>query len=142
MFGLMTRNQNIYNPFRQMEALEQAFFGNAFATPTVTRFRTDVSDGGDHYLLEADLPGFDKKDIVLELQEDTLTIRAERYAKTEEEKDKVIRMERTYGAYQRSFDISGVDADKIQATYTDGVLRLTLPKLEPKLPQTRRLEIQ
>ena len=51
-------------------------------------------------------------------------------------------MERSYGSYQRSFDISGVDADKIKAKYVDGVLRLTLPKLEQHLPEGRRLEIE
>ena len=51
-------------------------------------------------------------------------------------------MERSYGSYQRSFDISGVDADQIKAKYTDGVLCLTLPKLERSLPQGRRLEIE
>ena len=59
-----------------------------------------------------------------------------------DKKDKVIRMERSYGSYQRSFDISGVDADKIKAKYVDGVLRLTLPKLEQRLPVGRRLEIE
>ena len=51
-------------------------------------------------------------------------------------------MERSYGSYQRSFDISGVDADKIKAKYVDGVLRLTLPKQEKRLPEGRHLEIE
>ena len=51
-------------------------------------------------------------------------------------------MERSYGSYTRSFDISGVAADRIKAKYVDGVLRLTLPKQDPKLPQGRRLEIE
>ena len=54
----------------------------------------------------------------------------------------MIRMERSYGSYTRSFDISGVDADKIKAKYVDGVLCLTLPKLEQRLPEGRRLEIE
>ena len=58
-----------------------------------------------------------------------LRVRAECKSKVDEKdkKDKVIRMERSYGSYTRSFDISGVDADKIKARYVDGVLRLTLP---------------
>ena len=100
-----------------------------------------MTDEGDHYLLEADLPGFEKKDITLDIQNDTLIVRAERKSKVEE-KDKVIRMERSYGSYTRSFDISGVDADKIKAKYVDGVLRLTLPKLEQRMPEGRRLEIE
>ena len=95
-------------------------------------------------LLEADLPGFEKKDITLDIQKDMLIVRAERKSKVEEKdkEDKVIRMERSYSSYTRSFDISGVDADKIKAKYVDGVLKLTLPKLEQRLPKGRRLEIE
>lgn len=131
-----------------MEEFEKAFFSNPFGSffnaPALNQFRTDVTDEGDHYLLETDLPGFEKKDITLDIHDDMLTIRAERKSKVEEkdQKDKVIRMERSYGSYQRSFDISGVDADQIKAKYIDGVLRLTLPKLERTLPQGRRLEIE
>ncbi len=148
MFGLIKRNQDLYNPWREMEAFEKAFFGAPFGhffdAPAFAQFRTDVTDEGDHYLLEADLPGFEKKDITLDIHNDTLIVRAERRSKAEEkDKDsKVIRMERSYGAYQRSFDISGVNAEKIKAKYTDGVLRLTLPKQEKRLPEGRRLEIE
>ena len=150
MFGLTRRNQDMttFNPWREMEEFEKAFFSNPFGSffnaPALNQFRTDVTDEGDHYLLETDLPGFEKKDITLDIHDDMLTIRAERKSKVEEKdkKDKVIRMERSYGSYQRSFDISGVDADQIKAKYTDGVLRLTLPKLERSLPQGRRLEIE
>ena len=146
MFGLTRRNQDIFNPWREMEEFEKAFFGRPFGsffdTPALSQFRTDVTDEGDHYLLEADLPGFEKKDITLDIQNDTLTVRAERKSKVEEKKDKMIRMERSYGSYRRSFDLSGVDADKIKAQYVDGVLKLTLPKLEQRLSEGRRLEIE
>ena len=129
-----------------MEAFERAFFSDPFAgffnTTELAQFRTDVTDEGDHYLLEADLPGFEKKDINLDIQGDTLTIRAERHSKVKEDdkENKVIRMERSYGAYSRSFNISGINADKIQAKYDNGVLRLTLPKVEQA--KGRRLEIE
>ena len=67
MFGLTRRNQDIstYNPCREMEEFEKAFFGRPFGsffdTPAFAQFRTDVTDEGDHYLLEADLPGFEKR---------------------------------------------------------------------------------
>ena len=150
MFGLTTRNYNnglrTYDPFREMEAFERAFFSDPFAgffnTTELAQFRTDVTDEGDHFLLEADLPGFEKKDINLDIQGDTLTIHAERHSKVEEKdkKDKVVRMERSYGSYSRSFDITGIDPDKIKAKYVDGVLRLTLPKAEQV--KGRRLEIE
>ena len=68
-----------------MEEFEKAFFGRPFGsffdTPAFAQFRTDVTDEGDHYLLEADLPGFEKKDITLDIQNDALIIRAERKPK-------------------------------------------------------------
>jgi len=136
MFGLMRSNQDFMNPWREMDLFERAFFG----APALPQFRTDVTDEGDYFLLEADLPGMEKKDITLEIQDNNLIIRAERKAKTEHTDDKIVRMERSYGSYQRSFGIAGVDADKIQASYTDGVLQVTLPKLEKK--KARRLEIR
>ena len=142
MFGLTHRNYypvNAYNPFREMEALECRFFGS----DAPTAFRTDVTDEGDHFLLEADLPGFEKQDIHLDLNGDTLTIRAERHSKVEEkEKDKVVRMERSYGSYSRSYDISGIDAEDIRAKYENGVLQLTLPKKKEIPAASRQIMIE
>jgi len=150
MFGLTHRNYypvNTYNPFREMEALERRFFGSMmddfFRTDAPTAFRTDVTDEGDHFLLEADLPGFEKQDIHLDLNGDTLTIRAERHSKVEEkEKDKVVRMERSYGSYSRSYDISGIDAEDIRAKYENGVLQLTLPKKKEIPAASRQIMIE
>ena len=152
MFELSRRNNNhqvkAYNPFREREEFEKNFLakpvGAFFGMQDLAEFKTDVTDEGDHYLLEADLPGFDKKDINLEISGDTLTVNAERHSKVEEKdkKDKVIRMERSYGSYSRQFDISGVEADKIKAKYDNGVLKLTLPKKQETLPESHRLEIE
>lgn len=152
MFELSRRNNHhqmqAYNPFREMEELERSFFSNPFGSffgmQDLAEFKTDVTDEGDHYLLEADLPGFEKKDIHLDLSGDTLTVHAERRSKMEEkdQKDKVIRMERSYGSYSRQFDVSGVNAEQIKAKYENGVLRLTLPKRERSLPESKALEIE
>lgn len=152
MFELTRRNNNhpvnTYNPFREMEEMERNFFGspftNFFGVQDLAEFKTDVTDEGDHFLLEADLPGFEKKDIHLDLNEDTLTVQAERHSKVEEKdkQDKVIRMERSYGSYSRQFDVSGIDTEHISAKYENGVLSLVLPKKPEEVPQSRRLEIE
>ena len=149
MFELSRRNHNaMYNPFREMEQLEKDFwgdpFGGFFEQKDLAEFKTDVLDEGDHYELEADLPGFDKKDIKLELQGDNLVISAERHSNAEEKnKDgKVVRMERSYGSYQRSFNVSQIDTANIHASYDNGVLKLNLPKLQSQIPQSRVLEIE
>ncbi len=136
-----------YNPFKEMEDFERAFFGDPFAgfmsTGDIAEFKTDITDEGDHYLLEADLPGFDKKDIHLDINNDTLSIHAERRSeKKVKEKDKYICSERSYGKYVREFDVSGVNTDKIKAKYDNGVLRLTLPKKERELPEAKHLDIE
>ena len=137
MFELTRRNNNhnvnAYNPFHDMEEFERSFFypfDSFFGTSDLAEFKTDLVDEGDSYLLEADLPGFDKKDIKLDIKDDVLTVKAERHSKTEEKDShhKVIRRERSYGCYSRQFDVSGIKTDEIKAKYDNGVLKLTLPK--------------
>ncbi len=150
MFELRPYNRNHaleHNPFRDMDEFENRFFANPFSlfgNDSLAQFRTDITDNGDSYLLEADLPGFDKKGINLDINGDMLTISAERHSKTEEKdsKGKCIRCERSYGSYSRQFDISGVETSKIKAKYEDGVLKLTMPKKTEEPEHTHRLEIE
>lgn len=134
-----------FNPFREMEELENAFFGNrGFFNSSLAEFRTDIQDKGDHYLLEADLPGFRKEDIRIDLDGDTMTIQAERHSEHEEKDNQgnYLRCERSYGQYQRSFDISGIESDGMKAEYADGVLKLTMPKKSATVSGAKRLEIE
>lgn len=151
MFDLTRRNNhhiNAYNPFREMEEFERNFFkdpfGSFFEMHDLAEFKTDVTDEGDKYVLEADLPGFEKKDIHLNINGDNLTIHAERHSSTEEKdkKKKAVRIERSYGSYSRSFNIADVEADKIKAKYDNGVLKLLLPKKQHTLSGGRTLEIE
>ena len=116
-----------YNPWDEME---RAFFGDGAWNRSLAEFKTDIQDKGDSYLLQADLPGFKKEDIHIDLDGETMTIRAERHSEHEEQdkKGSYVRCERSYGSYERAFDVSGIDTDKIGAQYADGVLKLTMPK--------------
>ena len=140
------KNNSLYNPFKEMDELENSFFGSPFGffSNAIDEFKTDIKDEGDHYELIADLPGFDKKDIKLDISDDTLTVSAQRHSEHEEKdkKNKYVRCERSYGSYSRSFDLSGVKADEIKAKYENGVLKLTMPKKENALPEARHLEIE
>ena len=71
-----------------------------------------------------------------------LTISAERKSDEKEEKSNYVKRERFYGSFSRSFDVSGVNVDGIEASYTDGMLNLTLPKKAAEIPASRRLEIK
>ena len=129
-----------YNPFHDFDELERAFFSDR----SLGEFKTDIRDNGDSFTLEADLPGFNKDDIHVDLTDDALTITAERHSDFEQKdkKGRYVRCERSYGSYSRSFDTTGIDTANIKAAYTDGVLRLTLPKQQEVLPASRRLEIE
>lgn len=141
-------NKMAYNPFREMEDFERKFFEDPFAeffgNTDIAEFKTDIKDQGESYLLEADLPGFDKKDIHLDLNDDVLTIHAERHSEHEEKdkKHKYVRCERSYGSYSRQFDVSAVDTEHIKAKYNNGVLELTLPKKEVEKTEAKHLEIE
>ena len=128
-----------YNPFRAMEEMERAFFGGN----GIAEFKTDIRDTGDAYVLEADLPGFKKDDINIELGDGSLTIRAERHNEAEEKGEGgYLRQERSYGSFSRSFSTEGVDVSAMQAKFNDGVLTLSMPKLTKKEPEVRRLAIE
>ena len=136
-FGRYNRSLNsLFDDF------ERSFFsGDRRELPT---FRTDIQDKGDHYLLEADLPGFKKEDIDLHLEDGVLTITA-KHDETREDKDgsgKYICRERRTGSYARSFDVSGIREEDISAAYDNGVLKLTLPKQGEPQPQSRKITIQ
>lgn len=136
-----------YNPFHEIDEFEKRFFANpffAFENDCLAEFKTDITDNGESYLLEADLPGFEKKDIQLDINGDVLTIKAERHFEHEEKdkKDKCVRCERSYGSYSRQFDVSGVKSDEITAKYENGVLKLTMPKKSQQTDTSRRLEIE
>ena len=118
------------------------FFSDFFGTNNAPmELRTDITDKGDSFVLEADLPGFKKDDIKIDLENDRLTIKAERHSNTETTKNGYVRRERSFGSFERSFDVSGIDTAGIKANYTDGVLTLTLPKKQQVLPESKRLEI-
>ena len=143
MFELMPfgyRRVSAYNPFRDFEEMSRSFWDNN----NVSAFRTDITEKDGQYILEADLPGFKKEDISIDIDKDCLTISAEHKSEeNEDDKDKgFIRRERYYGSYSRSFNIKGINADAISASYNDGVLTLTMPEKTPEIPAARRLEIQ
>ena len=138
-FDRTIRHMTNFDPFRELDNMERSFFGNG---SVVSAFRTDVSDTGDAFKLEAELPGFSKDDIKIEIENDCLTISAERKFDDEDKKKNFVKRERFYGSYSRSFDVTGIDTDAIEASYNDGVLTLTMPKKKAEVPASRRLEIK
>ena len=111
--------------------------------PTMTgSFRTDILDRGDAYVLQAELPGFRKEDINLELKDGVLTIEAKREEQSEEEKEGYLRRERRTGTFSRRFNVSGIQEDAVSARFQDGILELTLPKVQPEVPVPQKITIE
>jgi HSP20 family protein len=100
----------------------------------------DVQETDDAFLVEADIPGLKKEDLQIEILEDTVSIQGSRKHESEEKKDNYHRIERSYGGFKRTFRIpGGFQHDKVKATFTDGVLRLNLPKLDEK--KAKQIEV-
>ena len=105
--------------------------------------RVDVKDKKKHFEISAELPGVEKDDIQVTLENGVLTISAESHQEDKEEKDgEVIRQERRYGKYIRSFNLgSSVHQEDIQASFKNGVLKLKAPKHEEVEPKVRKIAI-
>ena len=141
MFGMLPFDRSDNNIFDSFDAFTRDFFRKSNAE--LPAFRTDIRDTGDSYVLEAELPGFKKEDITLDLKDGILTITATHTEQSEEAtQGSYIRRERRYGSFQRSFDVTGIDESGISAAYENGVLALNLPKAKPAEPEVRRIAIQ
>ena len=139
MFGMLPFERSDDNLFDTFDNFTRNFFRDS--NTTLPAFRTDIREEGDKYVLEAELPGFDKGDIKLDVKDGILTISAEHSAEQKAGKGNYVRQERRYGSFSRSFDISGIDEAGITAAYNNGILELNLPKAVPVVPESRRIAI-
>jgi HSP20 family protein len=105
--------------------------------------RVDIRERDDHYQITAELPGVKKEDIHVTLHDGVLTLEAETKEESSEKEDgKVIRQERRYGRFMRSFNLGdSVEEADIKASFDDGVLTLEAPKASEKPPSRRRIDI-
>ena len=104
--------------------------------------KADIKETDNEYVIEAEMPGFDKKDIEVELVEDHLTISAKREEASDEEGKDYIRRERSYGKVSRCFVIPGIEHEGVDAKYKDGILGITLPKSKESRKRSKRIDIK
>jgi HSP20 family protein len=118
-------------------------FNSLWETPTSSQRwvpEMDLVESDDHYLLRADLPGMKQEDVSIEFNDGTLTISGERKAEYERKEKGFFRLERSFGKFSRSLTLpEGVDPDKIEAGFHEGVLDVRIPKPEQRKP--RRIEV-
>ena len=123
------------SPFRkEMDRLWNRFLGE---TPFARTFNemwspsVDISETKDDFVLKAELPGLEAKDVNVSISGNVLTIKGEKKAEEEEKDEHYHRVERYSGSFQRVFQLPiGVKADKVEANFDKGVLKVTLPKVE------------
>ena len=129
-----------YDPFRDFDALASRLLSQASDMGQAMRaMPVDLFRSGDHYVLLCDLPGVDPGSVDVGVDGRVLTIRAQRSARAEDVE--WLTQERPTGTFARQLTLGpGLDLDRIEAAYSDGVLSLTLPVAEQAKP--RRIEVQ
>ena len=161
----VARPGSFFQPFQQlrdeMDRVFDSFFGRAPATLSsrgpagwdwepfgrsrgmfMANPQIDVRESDNDYVIQAELPGIDEKDIDLLLANDVLTLRGEKKAESKEEKEGYLLNERVFGSFERSFRLpSSVEKDRVAAKFKNGVLTVTLPKSEKARNQTKKIEI-
>ena len=142
--ALARREDPFYAFRREMDQLFDDFFGRGFGLTPYNRGgfmegfgsfapQVDVTENEKEVKITAELPGLEEKDLDVSLTSDTLTISGEKKAEKEDKSDNYYRMERSYGSFQRSIPLpTEVDTEQCDATFKNGVLQITLPKVHPK----------
>ena len=139
MFDFMSLGYDEEKLISYFDNMERNLFGE-LANP-FTAFRTDILDKDAYFVLHAELPGFDKNNIEIEIEDDFLKISARQSAEEQEASDNFIHKERKTGSFSRSFNIGNIKADEITARYSQGVLEVILPKKEKQPSYQRRIKI-
>ena len=140
-----------YDPFRDLRTLQEEV-NRLFSTNLTRAFgdegigrgawapSVDIYENKDQIVLEAELPGMKQEDFNLSIENNVITLRGERKFEKTEENDNYHRVERSYGSFTRSFTLpQTVSGEGVTAEYSNGVLRVTLPKREET--KARRIEI-
>ncbi len=144
-----------YEPYSLLDQLQKEFLKSAISDPfiresakddnsefAVSHWRpaVDIREEKDRYVIHADLPGVQAKDIEITMENGVLTLKGERAGKTTEARETYKRVERVRGTFYRSFSLPDTaDAAKVEARSKDGVLEIVLPKLEKTQP--RRISV-
>ena len=140
-----------YDPFRELRSLQDEVnrvFSSSFnrgGDNELTRGAwspsVDIYENKDHIVMEAELPGMRPEDVDISIENNVLTLHGERKFEKKDEQDNFHRVERSYGSFTRSFTLPPtVTSENIDASFDNGVLKLTLAKREEAKP--RRIEIK
>ena len=131
---------------REMDRLWDSFFGERPLARVWEREwapSLDVSETKDNFVVKAEVPGIDAKDIDISLTGDVLTIKGEKKQEREEKEEDYHLVERSYGTFSRSIRLPAeVESAKIKASYKNGILSVTLPKSEKVKAKEVRIKVE
>jgi HSP20 family protein len=126
----------------EFDRLFDSFFSDFYKDPADLYSispRADIEESDNDYLVTVEVPGIDKKDLKLNLEENKLTIKGEKKQSKEIKESNYICCERSYGGFERTFNLpTSIKANEISAEYKDGIIRIKLPKAE----EAKRKEIE
>jgi len=146
------RGVRLWEPFRELRSMHDEMdrlFASLWPKATVRDAGTgavwapaiDVYEEKDRYVVKAELPGVKREDVSLSLTDDVLTIKGERRYEKEEKQEGFLRVESAYGAFQRVLQLpQSVKAEAVAAEFKDGILKITLPKVESVKSREIRIE--
>jgi HSP20 family protein len=129
------------SPFRRAVFDAEPFWRGEISWSKVPA--VDIAETAKGYEITAELPGIDEKNVEVKYVDGTLTIKGEKKDEKEEKKENYYLSERSYGLFQRSFRVpDGVDADKVEASFKNGVLTVTMPKTSEAQKKEKRIEVK
>ncbi|MFO7694602.1 MAG: Hsp20/alpha crystallin family protein [Vicinamibacterales bacterium] len=143
-----------WDPFRELNAVQERMnrlLGDAYRNADDDVMRrgawappVDIYDSGNHELvIKAELPDMNKDEIDISVENNTLTLRGEKKMDSAIKEECCHRIERTYGAFSRSFSLPAtVDTSKVSADYRNGVLTIKLPTREEAKPKQIQVQVQ
>ncbi len=133
---LQDRMNRLFRDSYGPEGREEALTTTTFAPPV------DVYEDEHNVILKIEVPGIDEKDIDVRVENNTLTVHGERKFEKEEKEENFRRVERQYGSFTRTFTLPNtVDADKVQADYDKGVLKIQLAKKAEAKPKQIKVNV-
>lgn len=144
-----------WDPFRDIITLRERM--DKLFEDSLTRFRApeeetvptfwspavDIYETDENIVLKAELPGIERKEVSVEVKDNTLILKGERKREKEVTEENYHRIERSYGSFMRSFTIPvSVRQEQVKAKFKDGVLEVTLPKAEVSKPKQVKVEVE
>lgn len=144
--GNVLRKNNTMTGFPAWDSFIDEFFGEGQGTVKTANFnkglstpKVNIKENEDAYTLDMAVPGFNKSDFVIDVEDETLSISLEVTKEDEKTEENYSRKEYGFASFKRSFSLpETVEDDKIEATYKDGILSLSIPKKEEAKPKPAR----